>query len=150
MDGVKIRRARRGDENAIEKLYRQLHADYKSPGARRMRRAFQAMLDNPDHTILVAVKEGQILGAIHVLIFRHLARTLRPMAIVENVIVDANSRRAGIGEKLMAAAIQLARRQNCYKLSLTSNRGRRPAHRFYEGIGWKRTHFGYTFSLAER
>jgi GNAT superfamily N-acetyltransferase len=147
MDRVKIRRAKLGDEGAIEQLYRQLHADYKSPGAQRMRRAFQAMLDNPDHTILVAVKEGEILGAIHVLIFRHLARTLRPMAIVENVVVDSGSRGAGVGKRLVAAAVEIARREKCYRLSLTTNRKRKDAHRFYERLGWQRTHFCFTLPL---
>jgi GNAT superfamily N-acetyltransferase len=151
MDGVKIRRAKLGDGSAIEQLYRQLHeGDYISPGAAKMQRALRALLRKRDETLLVAAKDGRIVGSTHVLIFRHLGRALRPVAIVENVIVDANFRRAGIGEQLMAAAIQIARRQNCYKLSLTTNRKRKPAHRFYERIGWNRTHFGYTFSLAKR
>ncbi len=49
----------------------------------------------------------------------------------------------------MAAAVQIARRRDCYKLSLTSNRTRKQAHRFYERLGWRWTHRGYTLALPE-
>ena len=149
MDGVKIRRARLGDAEAIEHLYRQLHPDdYTSPGARRMRRALGVLLGNRDHSVLVAVKENQVVGAIHVLIFRHLGRALRPMAIVENVVVDSGNRSAGVGKRLVEAAVKIARREKCYRLSLTTNRKRKAAHRFYERLGWRRTHFCFTLPLT--
>ncbi len=87
------------------------------------------------------------MGTNHVLIFRHLARGLRPAAIVENVIVDAHCRGAKVGEQLMAEAVAIARRHNCYKVALTSNRKRRDAHRFYARLGWRWTHFGYSLAL---
>ena len=114
-----------------------------------MRRAIRALARERDQTLLVAVKDGRIVGTNHVLIFRHLARGLRPAAIVENVVVDANCRGAKIGEQLMAEAVAIARRHNCYKVALTSNRKRRDAHRFYQRLGWRWTHFGYTLALPE-
>ncbi len=90
---VRIRRARPGDECAIEDLYRQLHAgEYVSPGRAKMRRAIGALTRDRDQTLLVAIANGQIVASCHVLIFRHLGRALRPVAIVENVVVDARSR----------------------------------------------------------
>jgi GNAT superfamily N-acetyltransferase len=147
---VRIRRARLGDEREIEDLYRQLHGDeYTSPGAAKMRRALQAVMRNHDQVVLVAIADGHIVGTNHVLIFRHLARALRPAAIVENMVVDSRHRGAGVGDQLMAAALKIARRYDCYKLSLTSNRKRRNAHRFYARFGMRQTHFGYTIYLPE-
>ena len=145
---IRIRRARLGDERGIEDLYRQLHAgDYKSPAAGKMRRAMRALLQRPDETLLVAVEDGEIVGTNHVLIFRHLARALRPSAIIENMVVDSRNRGAGVGDLLMEAALTIARRQRCYKLSLTSNRKRPRAHNFYENFGMHRTHYGYSIYL---
>jgi GNAT superfamily N-acetyltransferase len=145
---VRIRRARIGDERGIEDLYRQLHeGDYRSPGAAKMRRALRTVLGRADQVILVAVGDGRIVGTNHVLIFRHLARALKPAAIVENMVVDSGSRGAGVGDKLMEAALKIARRHGCYKVSLTSNRKRPSAHRFYENFGMTRTHHGYTIYL---
>jgi GNAT superfamily N-acetyltransferase len=142
---VRIRSARIGDESQIEELYRQLHeADYISPGATAMRRALRALLKRPDEILLVALENGRIVGTNHILIFRHLARALKPAAIIENMVVDARARGAGVGQKLMDAALKIARRRGCYRLSLTSNRKRPKAHRFYEKFGMRRTHYGFT------
>ena len=150
VEDLRIRRARLGDEGGIEDLYRQLHeGDYKSPGAANMRRAMRAILQRPDQVLLVAVEDDKIVGTNHVLIFKHLARALRPAAIVENMVVDSRSRGAGVGDRLMEAALEIARRRGCYKLSLTSNRKRPKAHRFYEKFGMRRTHFGYTLYLPK-
>jgi GNAT superfamily N-acetyltransferase len=147
---VRIRRARLGDERGIEELYRQLHeGDYKSPGAARMRRAMRALLQRRDEILLVAAEEGQIVGTNHVLIFRHLARALRPAAIIENMAVDSRNRGAGIGDLLMEAALKIARREGCYKLSLTSNHKRPRAHNFYEKFGMTHTHHGYSIYLRK-
>jgi GNAT superfamily N-acetyltransferase len=84
-----------------------------------------------------------------VIVVPNLGHALKPLAIVENVVVDANTRSAGIGEHLMAAANDFARRRGCYKLALTSNVARPRAHKFYQRLGWTRTHFGYSLSLEE-
>jgi GNAT superfamily N-acetyltransferase len=150
IERIQIRRARIGDESEIEGLYRQLHeGDYKSPGAVRMRRAMRALLQRRDEILLVAVEDGHIVGTNHVLIFRHLARALRPAAIIENMVVDSRSRGAGVGDLLMEAALKIARRHGCYKLSLTSNRKRPRAHQFYEKFGMTHTHHGYTMYLRK-
>ncbi len=142
---IVVRRARIGDQPAIESLYRQLHeGDYASPGAARMRRAMSAVFKDRNHVLLVATVGGKVAGTLHVLIFAHLARKLRPEAIVENVVVDAAWRGAGAGERLVAAAIEIARRRDCYKIALTSNRRRKEAHRFYQHLGWRWSHLGYS------
>jgi GNAT superfamily N-acetyltransferase len=148
---VKVRPARLGDEGELEDLYRQLHeGDYVSPGAAKMRRGLRAVLSNRDQTLLVAIRDGRIVGTNHVLIFRHLGRALRPVAIVENVVVDARCRGARVGELLMAAAVTIARRHHCYKVALTSNRQRQDAHRFYERLGWQWTHLGFSLPLVNK
>ena len=150
---VRIRRARSADVAALEALYRQLnlsgYRDVIVP-MREMRRAFARLRGNRDHAILLAERAGKVAGTAHVIIVPHLGHGLSPMAIVENVVVDAAARSEGLGEHLMRAAAQLARRRGCYKLALTTNIARMRAHRFYERLGWKRTHFGYSFPLAER
>jgi GNAT superfamily N-acetyltransferase len=145
---VRIRSARIGDESQIEELYRQLHEDdYIGPGTAAMRRALRALLKRPDEILLVALENGRIVGTNHILIFRHLARALKPTAIVENMVVDSRARGGGVGEKLMDEALKIARRRGCYKLSLTSNRKRPRAHQFYEKFGMLRTHYGFTMYL---
>lgn len=144
---VRVRRAREADLPAIDKLYGELHGgDYAeyAPSPSRFRAAFRAIARSRDHHLLVAEVNGEVAGTLHVLIFRHLGHGLRPVAIIENVVVGSQFRSQGIGKRMIEAAGRIARANRCYKMSLTSNRARRRAHRFYERIGWQRTHHGFT------
>lgn len=147
---IRIRRARKDDLPRLQQLYDQLHLkNYLSlrvPRA-RLAAAFTRLARDRNHAILVAEADGDILGTCHVIVVPHLGHALMPQAIVENVVVDAEARSAGIGQELMAAASEFARHRGCYKLALTSNIARPRAHKFYERLGWTRTHFGYSLGL---
>jgi GNAT superfamily N-acetyltransferase len=70
-----------------------------------------------------------------------------PYAIIENVVVDAKVRSKGYGELLMRHAVEEARLAGCYKVALTSNKRREDAHRFYERLGFQRTHEAFRLDL---
>ncbi len=147
---IRIRRARKSDLSRLQELYDQLHLNnylsFQVPKS-KLAAAFDRLARDRNHTILVAEAAGKIVGTCHIIIVPHLGHAMKPMAIVENVVVDADARSSGIGQHLMAAAGDLARRRGCYKLALTSNIARPRAHKFYERLGWKRTHFGYSLGL---
>jgi GNAT superfamily N-acetyltransferase len=147
---IRIRRARKSDLIRLQQLYDQLHLNnylsLRVPKA-RLAAAFDRLARDRNHTILVAEVGGKVVGTCHVIVVPHLGHALKPFAIVENVVVDADARSSGIGQHLMAAAGDLARRRECYKMALTSNIARARAHRFYLRLGWTRTHFGYSLRL---
>lgn len=148
---MRVRRARAADLPAIAALYDELHLNnymnYRVPPS-RMRRQFDLIARNRDHHLLVAESDGRIAGTTHVIVVPHLGHGLKPFAIVENVVVAADQRSKGIGERMLEAAAAIARRRGCYKLALTTNVVRKRAHRFYQRLGWRRTHFGYSLDLA--
>lgn len=53
----------------------------------------------------------------------------------------------GIGERMMRHAIGEAREKRAKKVRLTSNAVRTDAHRFYERLGFARSHFGFQLPL---
>jgi GNAT superfamily N-acetyltransferase len=147
---IQIRRARKSDLLRLQELYDQLHLkNYLSLRVPKMRlaTAFHRLARDRHHAILVADAAGKIVGTCHVIVVPHLGHALKPFAVVENVVVDANARSLGIGEHLMTAATDFARHRGCYKLALTSNLARPRAHKFYARLGWKRTHLGYSLLL---
>jgi len=145
-----IRRASESDLPAIDALYHQLKpGEYEryAPRQAKFRAAFRKISHSRDHHLMVAEAQGQVVGTIHLLIFRHLGHGTRPSAIVENVVVADTMRSQGIGEKMLEAAKTVALRERCYKLALTSRSYRSAAHRFYERAGWKHSHAGYSIYL---
>jgi GNAT superfamily N-acetyltransferase len=68
-------------------------------------------------------------------------------ATVESVRVDARYRAQGIGRELMLFAINRAKEAGCVSMQLTTNAERMDAHRFYENLGFKKSHLGMKLSL---
>ena len=97
--------------------------------------------------VLVAENEGQLAGVLVLTIIENITRQGTPYAIIENVIVDDAARGKRIGEALARHAVEAAREAGCYKVSLTSNKRRTEAHRFYTRLGFQQTHEAFRIDL---
>lgn len=145
-----IREATEADLPRLLELYQQLaelstlpdDAAFAVSDAHRA--AFRALQDDPRATCLVLEVAGRVQGTLTLYALPNLTHGARPFALVENVVVDASLRGNGYGQLLMERAETLAREGGCYKVSLTSNMRRLNAHRFYERIGERPSHQGFT------
>jgi GNAT superfamily N-acetyltransferase len=151
MSTVTVRIATAADLPRIVELLAQLapsEADREDPRQGDVYRNALTRTERQGQQLLVAEADGRILGTLALVLVENLSHQGAPYAILENVVVDAPARGRGIGELLVQEAIQRARRAGCYKVSLTSNKGRTEAHRFYERMGFARSHeaFRITFS----
>ncbi len=97
--------------------------------------------------VLVAEVDGQVVGVLQVLVFQHFQHTGGWCAELEGVHVRHDLRGNGIGAELLAAAEDVARRANCYRVQLTSRKFRVDAHRFYLAHGYEATSEGFKKSL---
>jgi GNAT superfamily N-acetyltransferase len=148
---ITIREARAEDFVALLRLLDQMdesmYAGRGHADERDIRALYEAVLADRDQRLLVAEDGGRLVGSAHVMVLRHIGRSLPRSAVVEGVVVDPAYRRRRLGAALMRAAAEAAREAGCYKLTLTSNLARTGAHRFYSRLGWKRTHYGYSLDL---
>ena len=87
--------------------------------------------------VLVAEREGKLLGTCALHLIEHLAHNFARSAIVEDVVVDEDARGLGVGQALMGKAIERARAWGCYKVALSSSQSREAAHAFYANLGFK-------------
>jgi GNAT superfamily N-acetyltransferase len=106
--------------------------------------ALEQIAADPRAHLFVVEDGGEVVGTLTLYLLPNLSHGGRPYAIVENVVVDGERRGGGYGRLLMRHAERLADEAGCYKLSLTSNVKRAPAHAFYESIGYHNTHRGFT------
>ena len=100
-----------------------------------------------DGDVLVAELDGQVVGMCQLVVFRHLQRHGGLCAEVESMHVHPDFRSRGIGEQLLAAVVEAARRAGCYRVQLTSNIRRADAHRFYQRHGFEPSHLGFKRSV---
>ena len=149
---ARVRNATEADLPRLVELLAQLSLDAPRedpapPPPETYRSAFREIEADPRQRLLVVEAQGRVLATATLIVIPNLSHGGRPYAIVENVVVDAASRSSGHGELLLRHVIEEARRAGCYKLSLTSNKRRKDAHRFYERLGFQATQEGYRVDL---
>ncbi|MCG4453744.1 MULTISPECIES: GNAT family N-acetyltransferase [unclassified Pseudomonas] len=130
-----LRAACPGDAQALSALLRQLTPDEACPDAKLLALRLSELA--LDRVVLVAERDGKLLGTCTLNLIEHLAHNFARSAILEDVVVDMDARGLGIGQALIDKAVERARAWGCYKLALSSNQSREHAHRFYEGLGFK-------------
>ena len=99
----------------------------------------------PNYKIYVARYNNKIVGTFSLIILDNIIHLGKSSGLVEAVVVDKNFRSKGIGKNMMEYAINMCKQNNCYKMSLSSNINRKKAHKFYEGLGFKK--HGYSFII---
>ena len=110
-------------------------------------RAFEEIQNDKNNELIVAEKDGEIVGTLQITFTPSISFQGGKRATVEWVRVDAKFRGQGIGKELMKWAIKRAREENCIAVQLTTNADRLDAHRFYENLGFKGSHFGMKLYL---
>jgi ribosomal protein S18 acetylase RimI-like enzyme len=91
------------------------------------------MIESSVSDVLVARVDGEILGALTLVVFR-IPTGLR--AWIEDVVVDDRARGKGVGEQLNRFALERARAKGAKTVELTSRPSREAANRLYRRIGF--------------
>ncbi|WP_328790984.1 GNAT family N-acetyltransferase [Streptomyces sp. NBC_00273] len=121
-------------------------------------RAFAAIEADPRNEMLVLTDGADgaggaggagevVLGCLQLTYVPGLGQNGQERALVEAVRIRADRRGAGFGAELMRLAVERARGRGCGLVQLTSNKRRTAAHRFYERLGFARSHEGFKLHL---
>ncbi|MGW0561094.1 N-acetyltransferase family protein [Streptomyces sp. NPDC003016] len=109
--------------------------------------ALTRLADDPNQQVVVAVREGRVVGTLQLTVVPGLSRRGSTRSLVEGVRVHADERGSGLGTQLIEWAIDESRRQDCQLVQLTSDATRTDAHRFYERLGFEASHVGFKMSI---
>lgn len=115
------------------------HPDYRN--------ALAAIDADPNEELFVVEADGQRVGCFQLSYLPGLMRRGMWRGQIELVHVIAPSRGGGIGSDMMRWAIERCRERGCGMVQLTSNKKRLDAHRFYERLGFLRSHEGFKLYL---
>ncbi|GAB1328718.1 N-acetyltransferase family protein [Streptomyces sennicomposti] len=109
--------------------------------------ALERLAADPNQRLVVAVREGRIVGTLQLTFIPGLSRRGATRSVIEAVRIHADERGSGLGTRLIEWAIEESRRAGCQLVQLTSDRSRTDAHRFYERLGFEASHVGFKLTL---
>lgn len=95
---------------------------------------FERIDADPDHVVVVAELDGEIVGCTTVLIEQKFIHGGGKVAHIEDVAVNGRHQGMGIGQKIINHALGYAKSRGCYKTVLDCTDEVKP---FYEKLGFR-------------
>ncbi|MGY1490554.1 N-acetyltransferase family protein [Methylobacillus pratensis] len=137
-----IRPAEPADIPALCGLLQQLFSieqDF-TPDPAKQTAGLRLLLEHPDRgTILVAQQAGgQVVGMVSAQLVVSTAQG-SPAAWIEDMVIDAQWRGAGLGKQLLTQALAWAKTQGATRVQLLVDMDNQPAIAYYDHLGWNTT-----------
>lgn len=110
-------------------------------------KAFDAIAADPFNTQYVWDENGEVLGCMQLTVIPGISQQGAWRGQIEGVRVSGAKRGSGIGHKMMQAIMAIARERGCAQMQLTTNKVRHDAQRFYETLGFEKSHEGMKVKL---
>lgn len=110
--------------------------------------AFADIQARPATRLIVGETGGRVVFTMQLDILAGLTFGGSRRLQIESVRTASDLRSSGIGRIAMDWAIRYGREQGCGMVQLTTNKIRRRAHSFYEGLGFVASHEGMKLSLG--
>lgn len=149
---VEIRTAERGDVAAIAAMFAQDtlggHGDSAEPADLPLYlAAFDRIAESSNDALHVAVLGGEVVGTFQTTLITSLTGKGASSLTIEAVHTRGDMRGRGIGQAMINHAIAQATNKGARLVQLMSNAARTDAHRFYESLGFSRSHAGFKIKL---
>ena len=147
---ITIRRARRDDVAGIvgmlaDDALGSARERIEDPLPESYFKAFEKVERDPNIQLVVAEDgTGIVVGCLQLCILPGLSSQGASRGLIEDVRVASHCRSRGIGEQLVQWAVTEARGKGCVLVELLTHSSRVDAQRFYERLGFKRSHVGMT------
>lgn len=113
-----------------------------------LKRAFESNVNNPDHIYLIAEMNDKPVGYLSChsqLLLHHGGRKI---AEIQEMYVNPESRKNGIGKGLVDELKRIAKLKEVEQLEVTSNNKRGDTHRFYEREKFVQSHKKFTYRIG--
>lgn len=145
---VQVRPAELQDADAVDQLILyldQFHAEarpdlFHAPSQKpRGDHFLQTVLENTQHHVLIAMRNGEAVGFVHVII-KHSApgnpRVERQYSEIDTIAVHPMAQRLGAGRALIEAAVNWAESQGVHDHQVAVHEFNRSARKLYERLGF--------------
>lgn len=110
-------------------LFKQ-EADFQ-PDVKKQSAALRKIIECPATGCILALREGDAIVGMVNLLYTISTACGGKVALLEDMVIHPSRRGEGLGRKLLQAAIELARREGCLRITLLTDRANDSAIRFY-------------------
>lgn len=151
---VQFRTATAGDLDAIVGMLADdplgsQREQYSHPLPTSYHRAFEAIESDHNNVLLVACRDGQVIGVLQITLIPYLTYQGGWRALIEGVRIHRDYRTMGLGRQMITWAIDYATSKGCHMVQLTTDKSRAQAKAFYETLGFTASHEGMKRHLNE-
>ena len=131
-----IREADVKDLDGLLELYLHLHEESIPARDAHLQKTWEKIMGDENYHIVVCEIDGKIVSSCVCLIVPNLTHNVRPYALVENVVTDADHRGKGYATACLNRAREIAVSMNCYKIMLMTGSKKESTLRFYSNAGY--------------
>lgn len=132
-----IRNLKLEDMESLSKLYYQFWNE--DSDIQKMKNKFIELQNSGAYILLCAVEKERLVGSVMGIICEELYGDCKPFLVVEDMVVDNNYRKKGIGKMLFEELERRAKLKGCAQVILVTETEREDACGFYESMGFHPT-----------
>ncbi len=96
------------------------------------------ILSDLNHFYLVIEEDEMLVSSCNLAIIKNITRSARSYGLIENVVTHPDYRKKGYGTAILKKAVEIAQKNNCYKVMLMTSQKDESTLRFYEKAGFNR------------
>jgi len=142
MNKIEIKILLENDLKPLAKLYKQFWNE--DSNIEKMKIKYKELENNPNYIFLCAIIDKIVVGSVMGIVCEELYGECRPYMLMEDLVVDKEYGRMGIGKSLMNELEKIAKKRDCYQMLFITDTDRRNAVSFYESLGFdSKTHIGF-------
>lgn len=131
-----VREIQETELTALLELYLHLHEDSVPEMSRHLNATWEQILQDKNYHIIVKVVDNRIVSSCVCVVIPNLTRSIRPYALIENVVTHPDHRQKGYATECLNYAKEISLRENCYKIMLLTSSKDEATHRFYRNAGY--------------
>jgi len=111
----------------------------ETSNVQKMMGKFSQLQNNDAYILLCAEEDEKPVGSIMGIVCEELYGDCNPFLVVENMVVDKDYRRMGVGKALFIELEKRAKARDCTQVILVTETDRKGACSFYESLGFHPT-----------
>jgi GNAT superfamily N-acetyltransferase len=119
-------------------LYTHLHRkDAPLPEKSKLESIWEEITTNPLLHYFVLEYDKELVSSCTLSVIPNLTRGGRPYGLIENVVTHSAYRKHGFATSILQHALEVAWKNNCYKVMLLTSSKDPAIHQFYERVGFE-------------